>query len=69
MHKNEQRVWDIISKARWNIDAMVKLATTQCKLISAVEKARGRANVAEFIFGPTHPLTLVFREKQKELEN
>lgn len=65
--KSIRRVRDIICKSKWNIDKMIKLATTMCKLTTSIEKIRERYNEVERILGSESEVTLIFEKRYKEL--
>lgn len=65
--KDLTRMEDIKTKAGGDPEAEVKLATTQAKLINKGPKAAARAEAAEVVFGPDHPVTQIFRDKAAEL--
>lgn len=67
IEKDRRRIQEIISKAMWVIDDMIKLATTQCKLITSYSKAQGRYQVAEEILGSDSPVTKIFKDRAQEL--
>lgn len=65
--KDLTRMEDIKTKAGGDPEAEVKLATTQAKLINKGPKAAARAEAAEVVFGPDHPVAQIFRDKAAEL--
>jgi hypothetical protein len=65
--KDLVRMEDIKTKAAGDSDKEIQLANTQAKLITKGPKAAARAEAAEAVFGPDHPVAQIFREKASEL--
>jgi hypothetical protein len=65
--KDLVRMEDIRTKAGGDEAKELALAQTQAKLIGKAEKAAARAEAAEKVFGPDHPVTLIFSDRAAEL--